>query len=168
MPRYVEAKVQKRASVQCEHCGHEYGYTYEGKASSEVGLGEFSSRKAAGRASVAAAKDESGNFHRCPSCGYYQSWMVKHAKNSAAAKGCTWGCVSTLILPLALVGVVFGLGALLDVEAEQMMDATGGPVVLAFLGFLCLGLIYYMYRRFIWDPNTERARSRALRTGKLR
>lgn len=168
MPRYVEAKVQKSASVQCEHCGHPYDYTYVGKASSEVGFSDFSSRKAAGRASEAALKDESGNFHRCPSCGHYQSWMVQHARNSAAAKGCTWGCVSTLILPLALVGVVFGLGALLAVDADRMMEAVGGLVILAFLAFFSLGLVYYVYRRFIWNPNSERARSKALRTGKLR
>ena len=42
MPRYVEAKVQKHASVQCEHCGRQYGYTYVGKSTSDVRLLEFS------------------------------------------------------------------------------------------------------------------------------
>jgi hypothetical protein len=168
MPRYVEAKVQKRASVQCEHCGRQYDYTYVGKATSDVGLLEFSSRQATGRAAQAAVKDESANFHRCPSCGRYQSWMIQHAKNSAALKGCTWGCVSALILPLALVLVVFGLSALLDVEADQVMDVVSGPLVLVFLACFGLSLVYYVYRRFVWNPNSERARSRALRTGKPR
>jgi hypothetical protein len=168
MPRYVEAKVQKRASVQCEHCGHQYSYTYEGKSTSDVGLLEFSSQKAAGRATQAAVEDEGGNFHRCPSCGHYQSWMIRHAKNSAAAKGCTWGCVSALIVPLALVGIVFGLSAVLKMEADQMMDVVGGPMVLILFACLGLGLVYYVYRRFLWNPNSGRARTRALRTGKLR
>ena len=168
MPRYVEAKVQKRASVQCEHCGHQYDYTYMGKASSDVGLLESSSQKAAGRASGAAMRDESGNFHRCPSCGHYQSWMVEHARNSVAAKGCTWGCVGAVILPLALLGVVFGLSALLTVEADQVMNMVTGPLLLVFLAFFSLVLVYYVYRRFAWNPNGERARSKALRTGKLR
>jgi hypothetical protein len=168
VPRYVEAKVKKHAVVQCGHCGRQYNYTYVGKAASDVGLLEFSSRKAAGRAAQAASQDESGNFYRCPGCGRYQSWMLQHAKSSAAAKGCTWGCVGALIVPLALVGVVFGLGALLSVEADQMMDRVGGPMLLALFACFALGLVYYLYRRFQWNPNGEKARLKALRTGKLR
>ena len=48
-----------------------------------------------------------------------------------------------------------------------MMDVVGGPMVLILFACLGLGLVYYMYRRFLWNPNSERARSRALRTGKL-
>jgi len=88
IPRYVEAKVEKHTVVQCEHCGRQYNDTYVGKAASDVGLLEFSSRKAAGRAAQAATQDESGNSYRCPGCGRYQSWMLQHAKSSAAAKGC--------------------------------------------------------------------------------
>ena len=168
MPRYVEAKVNKNAVVRCEHCGRQYNYTYVGKATSDVEFLDFSSRKAAGRAAQAAIKDESGNFHRCPDCGRYQSWMLQHARSGAAAKGCQWGCVGALIVPLALVGVVFGLGALLGVEADQMMDQVGGPMLLALFACFALGLVYYLYCRFVWNPNGERVRLKALRTGKLR
>jgi hypothetical protein len=168
MPRYVQAKIQKRTSVQCEHCGQQYNYTYEGGAVSDVGFLEFSSRKAAGRATQAAVQDESGNFHRCPGCGRYQSWMIQHAKDGAAAKGCTWGCLSALIVPLGLLGVVFGLGDLLNVEPDQMMDAAGCPTMFVLAAWIGSGVAYYAYRRFVWDPNSERARLKALRTGKLR
>jgi hypothetical protein len=66
------------------------------------------------------------------------------------------------------VGVVFGLGALLSVEADQMMDRVGGPMLLALFACFALGLVYYLYRRFVWNPNGEKARLKALRTGKLR
>jgi len=167
MARYVEVKVQKRTAVQCEFCGHRYSYEYMGTATSDVGFLE-SSQKAAGRASQAAMKDESGNFHRCPSCGRYQSWMIKNTRTSAAAKGCTWGCVTAFLVPLALVVIVFGLSALLKTEPERMMDIVGLPAMLSILTCLGLGIVYYLYRRFIWNPNSEKARLKALRKGKLR
>jgi hypothetical protein len=164
MARYVEAKVRKRTVVQCEHCGHQYGYEYVGTATSDVGFFE-ASQKAAGRAGQAAMKDESGNFHRCPSCGLYQSWMIPHAKSSTAAKGCSWGCVSAFVIPMALVFIAFGLSALLKIELDRMMDSVGLFAVLAIPTCLGLGIVYYLYRRFIWNPNSEGARSRALRKG---
>ena len=169
MARSVEAKIQKPASVQCEHCGQQYNYIYEGTAVSSVRFLDFSSDKATARATKAAMQDESGNFHRCPSCGRYQSWMIQHAKNRAAIKGCTWGCLGPLvILPLAMVAVVFGLGSLLNVDANQMMDSAGSYVMLIFVACVGLGIAYYLYRRILWNPNSERARLRAMRTGKLR
>jgi len=79
-----------------------------------------------------------------------------------------WGCVGALIVPLALLGLVFGLGALLSVEADEMMDRVSGPMVLALFACFGLGLLYYFYRRFVWNPNGKKARLKALRTGKLR
>jgi len=79
MPRTVEAKVEKHAVVQCEHCGRQYNYVYVGKAASDVGLLEFSSRKAAGRAAQAATQDESGNFHRWPSWASCSGWALSSA-----------------------------------------------------------------------------------------
>jgi hypothetical protein len=154
--------------VRCEHCGQQYGYTYVGTATSDVGFLEFSSQKAAGRATQAAAQDESGNFHRCPSCGRYQSWMINNARNSAGAKGCTWGCITAFLVPLALVLTVFGLGALLKIEPDRMMDMVGLFAVLAVPTCIGLGIVYYLYRRFIWNPNSEGARLKALSKGKLR
>ena len=49
-----------------------------------------------------------------------------------------------------------------------MMDRVGGPMLLALFACFALGLVYYLYRRYVWNPNGERARLKAFRTGKLR
>jgi len=71
--------------------------------------------------------------------------------------------VTAFLVPLALVLIVFGLGALLKIEPDRMMDMVGLFAVLAVPTCIGLGIVYYLYRRFIWNPNSESARLKALR-----
>ncbi len=148
MPDIVEATIRDVGTIHvtCERCGHEYEYD-------QIFLGKTEVRRIDPRPDsikalkVMAEQIRSGfgkgdyrrlEWHRCPECGFTQSWMAKRTRKSLTMR---------IFFPIILVALLAG-----SIMAMFQSDAMIGGQILrtAFYvvgGALVAGSLFWLFYR---------------------
>lgn len=146
--------------VQCELCGHPFSFKQEFcGGGSEWGDPESAEQKAQASVEEQLGKLESGDYgsvepQECPSCGYFQSWMLLKAKGRK------------FLVPLVCFGGLAGFGMLMVCASLQEIRKTPPvywPLILTgacvMIGAAGLAICIRLFRRY--DPNAQLLQGRA-------